>query len=95
MTWTDHEKTTDVGMVFEKSAYTIISMLAVLKAGGTCIPLDAAWPRERVAVVLENAQIRKVLCSKMQSSHVPAKKNIQILKIDEWFIHDLMTPTDK
>lgn len=94
-TWTDHEKTRNVGVFFEKSAYAIVSMLAVLKAGGTYVPLDIAWPQERVGVVLENAQICDVLCSKMQSSHVPANKNIQILRIDDWFIHDLKRPTDK
>lgn len=36
---------TFVALCFEKSAYTIISMLAVLKAGGGCVPLDAGHPK--------------------------------------------------
>lgn len=34
-----------VPLCFDKSAWTIISMLAVLKAGGGCVPLDATHPK--------------------------------------------------
>lgn len=36
---------TFVPVCFDKSAYTIISMLAILKAGGACVPLDATHPK--------------------------------------------------
>lgn len=34
-----------VPVCFDKSVYTVISMLAILKAGGACVPLDAKTPR--------------------------------------------------
>jgi non-ribosomal peptide synthetase component F len=39
-----------VALLLERSPELIISLLAVLKAGGAYLPLDAAYPRERVAV---------------------------------------------
>lgn len=39
------EPETYVALCFDKSAYTIISMIAVLKAGGGCVPLDAGHPK--------------------------------------------------
>lgn len=58
------ERDQGVGVCFEKSSYAIMSMLAILKAGKAYVPLDVDWPEQRVAYVMEDAQITTVLCSK-------------------------------
>lgn len=40
-----------VAICFEKSAWAIVSMIAIMKAGGAFVPLDPAAPRERLLVV--------------------------------------------
>jgi amino acid adenylation domain-containing protein/non-ribosomal peptide synthase protein (TIGR01720 family) len=38
---------------FEKSRWAIVSMLAILKAGGACVPLDPRHPKTRIAQILQ------------------------------------------
>jgi len=43
---------TPVGVWMERSHHMLAAVLGVLKAGGTYVPLDAAWPAERVETIL-------------------------------------------
>ncbi|KAL2419945.1 Nonribosomal peptide synthetase GRA1 [Exophiala dermatitidis] len=45
-----------VPLVFEKSIYTIVTMIAVLKAGGACVALDPAHPLERLRGLVADVQ---------------------------------------
>lgn len=47
---------TRVGMYLDRSAEMVISMLGILKAGGVYVPLDTAYPVERLAFMLEDAR---------------------------------------
>ncbi len=44
-----------VGLCAERSPALIVGLLAILKAGGAYLPLDPAYPRERLAWMLEDA----------------------------------------
>ncbi|HEU4454452.1 MAG TPA: amino acid adenylation domain-containing protein, partial [Longimicrobium sp.] len=46
-----------VGVAVERSADLVVALLAVLKAGGTYVPLDASYPAERLAFMLEDAGV--------------------------------------
>jgi amino acid adenylation domain-containing protein len=52
---------TPVGICLERSAAAIAAMLAVLKTGGTYVPLDPSYPLERLHFMLEDAGIAVVL----------------------------------
>ncbi|MHC0062935.1 amino acid adenylation domain-containing protein [Nostoc sp. UIC 10890] len=45
-----------VGICVERSLEMVIGILAILKAGGAYIPLDPAYPLERLAFMLEDVQ---------------------------------------
>ena len=45
-----------VGICLERSLELAIGLLAVVKAGGVYVPLDPAYPRERIALILEDTQ---------------------------------------
>src|SRR5262249_49372813 len=45
-----------VGICMERSAELVVGLLAILKAGGAYVPLDPAYPRERIAFMLEDTQ---------------------------------------
>jgi amino acid adenylation domain-containing protein/non-ribosomal peptide synthase protein (TIGR01720 family) len=45
-----------VGICAERSAPLLVSLLGILKAGGAYVPLDPAYPRQRLAVMLEDAR---------------------------------------
>src|SRR4029079_15863614 len=45
-----------VGLFVERSPELIVGLLAILKAGGAYLPLDPAYPPERLAFMLEDSQ---------------------------------------
>ncbi|MDQ2097153.1 MAG: amino acid adenylation domain-containing protein [Tychonema bourrellyi B0820] len=50
-----------VGVCFDRSLDAIVSLLAVLKAGSAYLPLDPAYPKERLDFMLSDAQISVLL----------------------------------
>jgi amino acid adenylation domain-containing protein len=50
-----------VGVCLSRSEWLVVSILAVLKAGAAYVPLDPAYPAERVRYFLEDSQARVVL----------------------------------
>jgi amino acid adenylation domain-containing protein len=52
-----------VAICLERSAELIVGMLAILKAGGAYLPLDPAYPTERLAYILRDAGVRVALSS--------------------------------
>ncbi|MEM9443434.1 MAG: AMP-binding protein, partial [Pseudomonadota bacterium] len=44
-----------LGVLFDKSIHGYIGLLAVLKIGAAYVPLDASFPADRVAFILEDA----------------------------------------
>src|SRR5437870_6459839 len=44
-----------VGVLVERTADMVIAILGILKAGGAYLPLDPAYPPERLAFMLEDA----------------------------------------
>ncbi|QRK05626.1 amino acid adenylation domain-containing protein [Archangium violaceum] len=50
-----------VGLCLERSLETIVSVLAVLQTGAAYVPLDPAYPAERLAYILADAQVPVLL----------------------------------
>jgi len=50
-----------VGIYLERSLLTVIALLAILKAGGAYLPLDPNYPQERLADILDDAQVSVLL----------------------------------
>ncbi|HEY6186087.1 MAG TPA: amino acid adenylation domain-containing protein [Pyrinomonadaceae bacterium] len=53
-----------VAVMMERSVEMALSVLAVMKAGGACLLLDPADPRERLSFMLRNAAARVLLAQK-------------------------------
>jgi surfactin family lipopeptide synthetase A len=49
------------GIYMERSVEAVVALLAVLKAGGAYIPLDPAYPIDRLTFMLEDAQVAVLL----------------------------------
>jgi amino acid adenylation domain-containing protein len=50
-----------VGVLLDRSTELIVALLAILKAGGVYVPLNAAYPKERLALMCDDAQLRLVI----------------------------------
>ncbi|MEO7330659.1 MAG: amino acid adenylation domain-containing protein, partial [Minicystis sp.] len=65
-----------VGIALDRSPALVLSILAVLKAGAAYVPLDPAYPRERLALMIEDAGMallvsRENLLDALPSAAVP------------------------
>jgi len=61
-----------VGLCVERSPEMVVGMLGVLKAGGAYLPLDPAYPQERLAFMLEDSGARLVLTQERLEPKLPA-----------------------
>ena len=50
-----------VGICLRRSERMMVSLFAVLKAGGAYVPMDPSYPRERLALILEDSGVRVVI----------------------------------
>jgi amino acid adenylation domain-containing protein len=60
-----------VGVCLQPSLEMVIVLLAVLKVGGTYVPLDAGYPRERLAFMARDARIRIVVTERKMLERLP------------------------
>ncbi|WP_163871146.1 condensation domain-containing protein, partial [Myxococcus eversor] len=71
-----------VAVRLDRSADLIIALLAILKAGAAYVPLDKAWPSERLAFVLRESAAGVVLSHSDVVDDLPAFGAV-LLVIDE------------
>ena len=55
---------TFVPILFEKSAWAVVSMVAIMKSGGAWVPLDPKHPPSRLAQLIQDVNANVVLCSR-------------------------------
>jgi amino acid adenylation domain-containing protein/thioester reductase-like protein len=60
-----------VPLCFEKSMWTIVAMLATMKAGGAFVAMDASQPISRMQMVIKDVGAQVVLYSEEQLSRAP------------------------
>ena len=74
---------TRVGIYMEPSVETLVALFAILKAGGTYVPVDLAYPQERVAFLLQDAGITILVTQQRQSEKLAGMGlNLQIVALD-------------
>ncbi|MEA2691483.1 MAG: hypothetical protein QOJ16_870, partial [Acidobacteriota bacterium] len=61
-----------VGICLPRSLDLVVALLAVWKAGGVYLPLDPAYPRERLALMLADSGAPWVLTREPWRAHLPA-----------------------
>jgi len=73
-----------VAVCFERTIEMMVSLLAVLKAGGAYVPIDSSYPKERLAMMLEDAQAAIVLTQEQLVPNLPAT-SAEIICVDrDW-----------
>jgi amino acid adenylation domain-containing protein len=71
-----------VGICLERSIDLIVAMLAVLKAGGVYVPLDPAYPRERIRHLLNDAQVAALLSQRRFRELTGSLSGFRSLELD-------------
>jgi amino acid adenylation domain-containing protein/thioester reductase-like protein len=60
-----------VGISVERTLEMAIAVLAVLKAGGAYVPIDPAYPKDRIAFMLEDTQVSILLTQQQLVGEFP------------------------
>ena len=73
-----------VGLYLRRSLDMVVGLLGILKAGAVFVPLDPDHPRNRVAFILSDCDIRVLLVDKMTLERLPkdARGKIACINLD-------------
>ncbi|KAG8405409.1 Nonribosomal peptide synthetase [Metarhizium acridum] len=82
-----------VALVFTKSMWAVVAMLAVLKAGGVCVPIDGAQPDARKKLLISSVKAGVILTS-LSDFACPAGLVADVVVISPAFMADLAGPND-
>lgn len=74
-----------VGLCLERSAAQVVGLLAILKAGGAYLPLDPAYPRQRLAFMLADSGAPVLLTQSTLLPKLPTTA-AQIIYVDDFWV---------
>ncbi|KAI7779841.1 amino acid adenylation [Diaporthe eres] len=83
-----------VGLCFDKSIWNLVSMYAVMRTGGVCVPLLPTYPRGRIAGILEDIGAFLVLVSPQHSSIFDGTVP-NVLPVDQHLLDSLPSHMDR
>lgn len=73
-----------VGLFVERSTEMIIGLLSVLKAGGAYVPLDPAYPKERLAYMIQDTQTPVILTQSSVGMNLPEYQGTTLYLDTNW-----------
>ncbi|MEO0768467.1 MAG: amino acid adenylation domain-containing protein [Cyanobacteria bacterium J06649_4] len=86
-----------VALYMERSPEMIVSTLAILKAGGTYVPLDTSYPQKRIAFILRDSQVPILLTQSSLASQfvgaVPTLIEVDTLDLSQAATDNLLNAT--
>ncbi|CAG9987268.1 unnamed protein product [Clonostachys byssicola] len=76
---------TIIPFCFTKSSWTIVAVLAILKAGGAAAALDPSYPPERLQQILSQTEAKLIVSSRVVQKSLEGTVSEPIIAIDDWF----------
>lgn len=73
-----------VGLCVERSVDMVVGLLAILKAGGAYVPLDPAYPKDRVAYIMEDANSPVLITERRLLGALPEQQAEIVLIGEDW-----------
>ena len=73
-----------VGVCVERSVEMVVGLLGVLKAGGVYVPLDATYPQERLAFMMEDSGVSVLLAQQHLVERLPAHQAVVVCIDSDW-----------
>ncbi|HYH82511.1 MAG TPA: non-ribosomal peptide synthetase, partial [Longimicrobium sp.] len=73
---------TRVGILLERGAETIVSILGVLKAGAAYVPMDAAHPAERLGWIIGDAGVSVLLTQERLQGRAGPLDGVHLCRVD-------------
>jgi amino acid adenylation domain-containing protein len=76
-----------VAICVERSPELVAALLAILKAGGAYVPIDPAYPKDRIAFVLEDSAATALVTEKCLRERLPGN-DLPVLWLNEIFVNE-------
>ncbi len=73
-----------VGICVDRSLEMIVGLLGIWKAGGAYVPLDPAFPRERLAFMIEDANVPVLLTQQKLAADLPTHQAKLVCIDSDW-----------
>ncbi|HEV2708315.1 MAG TPA: amino acid adenylation domain-containing protein [Pyrinomonadaceae bacterium] len=73
-----------VGVAMRRSTETYVALLAILKAGAAYVPLDPSYPRERLALMLEDSGAKVLVTHSRLAGNLPQHQARVVLIDEDW-----------
>jgi amino acid adenylation domain-containing protein len=73
-----------VGVCVERGVEMVVAWAAILKAGGAYVPLDPAYPKERIAYMLEDAEVRVLITQGRLAVSLPDYEGETVVIDEQW-----------
>ncbi|MEC4812231.1 MAG: amino acid adenylation domain-containing protein [Scytonema sp. PMC 1069.18] len=73
-----------VGICMERSLEMVVAVLGILKAGGAYLPLDPAYPKERLAFILKDTQSLVLLTQQRLVKELPTGGTVTVCLDTNW-----------
>ena len=77
------EKESTVALILDRSVYVIVSMLGVMKAGGAFVPIDPAFPAERIRYTLKDSGAKVIVANESLGDSYHHLKSIQVVHVEK------------
>jgi aspartate racemase len=75
-----------VGLFMERSLEAVIGFWGILGAGGACVPLDSAYPEDRIGFMLKDAQVQIILTQEKLLRRLPSHQGTVLCIDSDWEI---------
>ncbi|KOR42171.1 hypothetical protein ADT25_15395, partial [Xanthomonas oryzae] len=72
-----------VALFLQRDSDLVVAVLAVLKAGAAYLPMDPAYPAERLAFMLDDAQPRALLAHRQLAAMLPTETRMAAVWLDD------------
>lgn len=71
-----------IGVMMERTSEMIVSMLAIMAAGATYVPLDPSYPSERIHYIVEESKLRAIIAETALIEAISAPPNVVNIAYD-------------
>jgi amino acid adenylation domain-containing protein/non-ribosomal peptide synthase protein (TIGR01720 family) len=75
---------TPVGMCVPRSFEMVVGLLGILKSGGAYVPLDPAFPKERLALMVDNSRLPVIVTTTDAAPLLPDCAAIRVYLDADW-----------
>lgn len=71
-----------IGILLPKGIASIVAQIAIIRIGGSCVPMDLAFPDQRIHKLYNNLQVRVVITNATERHRVPPSCNSIVVDDD-------------